>query len=61
MLVAVGLGALSVVVGLVISFHHGTAGGASIAAVAVVQFLVVLAAQEGLAAVRHRRHHVAPA
>ena len=61
MLVAVGLGALSVVVGLVISFHHGTAGGASIAAVAVGQFLVVLAAQEGLAAWRRARRPVVAA
>ncbi len=61
MLVAVGLGALSVVLGLLISFHHGTAGGASIAAVAVGQFLLVLAAQEGLSAVRRARRHAVPA
>ena len=61
MLVAVGLGALSVVLGLLISFHHGTAGGASIAAVAVGQFLLVLAVQESLAAVRRTRRHAVPA
>jgi ABC-type Mn2+/Zn2+ transport system permease subunit len=59
MLLAVGLGALSVVVGLLISFHHGTAGGASIAAVAVGQFLVVLGVQEAAAAVRRTRRHTA--
>lgn len=48
--VAVLLGAESVVVGLLVSFHHGTAGGATIAAVAVAQFLLVLAAQEALRA-----------
>jgi ABC-type Mn2+/Zn2+ transport system permease subunit len=61
MLVAVGLGSLSVVAGLLISFHHGTAGGASIAAVAVGQFLVVLAAQEAVAALRRARRAPVPA
>lgn len=56
MLVGVLLGMLSVIVGLLISFHQGTAGGASIAAVAVGQFLVVLAVQEALAALRRIRH-----
>lgn len=61
MLVAVGLGALSVVVGLLISFHHGTAGGASIAAVAVGQFLLVLAVQESMTALRRARRHTVAA
>ncbi len=42
MLVSVVAGALAVVVGLLVSFHHGTAGGATIAGVAVAQFFVVL-------------------
>lgn len=55
MALAVVLGALSVVGGLLISFHHGTAGGATIAGVAVAQFLVVFVAQEVVAAIgRHR-------
>ena len=54
MLTAVGLGALAVVLGLVISYHHGTAGGATIAGLAVGQFFVVLAAQEVRQALRRR-------
>jgi ABC-type Mn2+/Zn2+ transport system permease subunit len=54
MVVAVALGATSVVVGLLISYHHGTAGGATIAGVAVGQFFVVLIAQEAVRAVRPR-------
>jgi ABC-type Mn2+/Zn2+ transport system permease subunit len=46
MVVAVLLGALAVVCGLVASYHHGTAAGATIAGLAVAQFFVVLAGQE---------------
>lgn len=52
MIVSTGFGALAVVTGLVISFHHGTAGGATIAGLSVAQFFVVLAGREILAAVR---------
>lgn len=55
MLVAVALGASAVVIGLVISFHHGTAGGASIAGIAVAQFFVVLIVRDVVAALRNRR------
>ncbi len=55
MVVAVALGAVSVVVGLLVSYHQGTAGGATIAGVAVAQFLLVLAGQEVVRAVRGRR------
>ena len=41
MLTAVGLGVGAVVVGSAVSFHHGTAAGATMACVAVAQFLVV--------------------
>ncbi len=51
---AVVLGSSSVVAGLMISFHQGTAGGATIAGVAVAEFLVVLAGQEGVRAWRER-------
>ena len=46
MLLSIVLGAVAVVVGLLVSFHHGTAGGATIAAVSVGLFFVVLLAVE---------------
>jgi manganese/iron transport system permease protein len=55
MLTAVGLGALAVVVGLTVSYHQGTAGGATVAGLAVAEFFVVLAAQELTRAVRRTR------
>ena len=42
MVLSVGLGILWVVLGLAISFHHGTAGGATIAALAVAGFFSTL-------------------
>jgi ABC-type Mn2+/Zn2+ transport system permease subunit len=56
MVTAVGLSALAVVVGLAVSYHHDTAGGATIAGLAVGEFFVVLAAQEALRALRLARH-----
>ncbi len=47
MVVAVALGSVSVVVGLLISFHQGSAAGATMALAAVVLFLVVLTLQAG--------------
>lgn len=44
--VSVVLGAVAVVGGLLVSFHHGTAGGATIAGLSVAQFFVVLVARE---------------
>lgn len=55
MVVAVGLSALSVVTGLMVSYHHGTAGGATIAGVAVAQFFVVLLGREAVRAWRSVR------
>ena len=52
MVCAVGLGAVSVVAGLLISYHHATAGGATIAAVAVGMFFVVLVGRELVSALR---------
>lgn len=46
MAVSVAVGALAVVVGLLVSFHHGTAGGATIAGVSVATFFLVLVAVE---------------
>jgi ABC-type Mn2+/Zn2+ transport system permease subunit len=59
MLTAVGLGALAVVAGLAISYHQGTAGGATIAGLAVAEFFVVLTAQEAMRTVRRARHRQA--
>lgn len=56
MATAVALGAVTVVAGLAISFHHDTAGGATIAGLAVAEFFVVLAVQEVARAVRLARH-----
>jgi manganese/iron transport system permease protein len=60
MATAVALGSATVVAGLALSFHHDTAGGATIAGLAVAEFFVVLAAQELARAVRRvrRRHAV---
>lgn len=46
MALSVGIGCLWVVVGLTLSFHYGTAGGATIAALAVAGFFVTLAGVE---------------
>lgn len=54
MVLAVALGWLAVVAGLLISYHHGTAAGATMAGVSVSGFFVVLAAQELTAAVTSR-------
>jgi manganese/iron transport system permease protein len=56
MLTAVALGASAVVLGLAVSYHQGTAGGATIAGLAVAEFFVVLAIQEATKAVRLARH-----
>ncbi len=61
MLVAVLLGAVSVVLGLAVSFHEGTAGGATIAGIAVAQFFLVLVGQELVALARRRGRAPAPA
>ena len=52
MLASVGFGAVAVVVGLLISFHAGTAGGATMAGLSVAQFFVVLGFVEILGATR---------
>ncbi|MEZ5244152.1 MAG: zinc ABC transporter permease AztB [Acidimicrobiales bacterium] len=46
------LGTLAVAAGLVVSFHHGTAGGATIAGFSVLQFFLVLTARETTLATR---------
>ncbi len=46
MVTSMALGAAAVVAGLVVSFHHGTAGGATIAGFSVLQFFIVLVGRE---------------
>ncbi len=46
MVTAMGVGALAVVVGLLISFHYATATAATIAGISVLVFFLVLAGQE---------------
>jgi len=55
MAAAMGLGSLASVAGLVIAHHAETEGGATIAALAVAQFFVVLAAREVALRVSQRR------
>ncbi len=56
MLGATVLGALSVLAGLLISYHHGTAGGATIAGIAVAMFFVAMIGRDLTRALRRRRH-----
>lgn len=58
MVLATVVGSASVVVGLVVSYHHGTAAGASISATSVALFFAALAGRELAAALR--RPHLAP-
>lgn len=60
MVVAVGFGWLSVVLGLAISYHAETAASATMAGVAVAQFFVVLAAIELGASFNRRRRIATP-
>jgi ABC-type Mn2+/Zn2+ transport system permease subunit len=46
MVTATGLGATAVIVGLLLSWHLGTAAGATVAAVAVLTFFIVLLARD---------------
>lgn len=54
MALSVGIGVLWVVLGLAVSFHHGTAGGATIAALAVAGFFTTLVLVEVRQAVGSR-------
>jgi ABC-type Mn2+/Zn2+ transport system permease subunit len=46
------LGAVAVVSGLLVSYHHGTAGGATIAGISVAQFFLLLAVREAAEALK---------
>lgn len=61
MVVSIAFGSLAVVAGLAISFHHGTAGGATISGLSVLQFFVVLVGREVVSAVRRSALRAAPA
>jgi ABC-type Mn2+/Zn2+ transport system permease subunit len=64
MVVAVGFGWLSVVLGLAVSYHADTAASATMAGMAVAQFFVVLTATELRTAIGRRqlsRHRAGPA
>lgn len=52
MAVSVLLGSLSVVVGLIISFHYGTATAATIAGLSVLLFFVVLTVREAVTVIQ---------
>lgn len=54
MAVSVLFGASSVVIGLLVSFHHGTAGGATMAGTSILQFFAVVAFAEARAWSRRR-------
>lgn len=58
-LISIVLGSICVFAGLVVSFHHGTAGSATIAGFSVLQFFVVLTAKEVVGARRTRRLRLA--
>jgi len=55
MVASAGVGALAVVVGLVVSYHHDTAAAATMSATAVGFFFVTLAGREALTALARRR------
>jgi manganese/iron transport system permease protein len=61
MVVGVGLGWVAVATGLLLSYHHGTAAGATMAGVSVAMFFVVLLIQELASLIRSRSEAAVPA
>lgn len=61
MATATVIGVLSVVVGLIVSYHADTSGSATIAVVPIVLFFVVLAARSALVRSRRPQHGAASA
>ena len=55
MVVSIGLGTLATVIGILVSYHHATAAGATMALASVIIFFVVLAASVVRRAVAQRR------
>jgi len=56
MLVSILFGTLSVFLGLLVSFHYGTAGGATMAGFSVLQFFIVLAGRSLFRRIRKTRY-----
>ena len=56
MVISVGLGSLAAVVGLLVSWHHSTAAGATMALTSVIVFFIVLATTSVVRAARSHRH-----
>ena len=59
MMVAMAIGTVGVVAGLLVSFWYGTAASPTVAGVTVLEFFAVLAVREALAAWRGRRSRLA--
>ena len=55
MAVSIGLGSLATVIGVLVSYHHATAAGATMALTSVIIFFVVLAVSVARRAVAQRR------
>ncbi len=55
MVVSIALGTLATVIGILVSYHHATAAGATMALTSVIIFFVVLAASVAQRAVAQRR------
>jgi ABC-type Mn2+/Zn2+ transport system permease subunit len=55
MVVSVALGALATVIGILISYHHATAAGATMALTSVIIFFLVLAGSVARRAITARR------
>ena len=56
MLISIGLGSLAAVVGLLVSWHHRTAAGATMALTSVIVFFCVLAVTSVVRTTRSHRH-----
>ena len=55
MVVSIGLGSLATIIGILVSYHHATAAGATMALTSVIIFFVVLGASVVRRAVAQRR------
>jgi ABC-type Mn2+/Zn2+ transport system permease subunit len=55
MAVSIGLGTLATVIGILVSYHHATAAGATMALTSVIIFFLVLAASVARRAIAQRR------
>jgi ABC-type Mn2+/Zn2+ transport system permease subunit len=60
MVVSVALGALATVIGILVSYHHATAAGATMALTSVIIFFVVLAGSVARRSLTQRRAIAAP-